>query len=77
VAVEVVRGGDGSIGGVAELSARGGGEGGAAAAMVGSGWQDGCGVEVVLGNGRRVRVGSGFDAEVLVRVVGALEGMGC
>jgi hypothetical protein len=35
------------------------------------------GVEVVLGNGRRVRVASGFDAEVLVRVVGVLEGMAC
>ena len=34
-------------------------------------------VEVVLGNGRRVRVGSGFEAEVLVRVVGVLEGMAC
>jgi hypothetical protein len=35
------------------------------------------GVEVVLGNGRRVRVGSGFEAEVLVGVVRALEGMAC
>ncbi len=35
------------------------------------------GVEVVLRNGRRVRVGSGFEAEVLVRVVGVLEGMPC
>ena len=34
-------------------------------------------VEVVLGNGRRVRVSSGFDAEVLARVVGALEGLVC
>ena len=34
-------------------------------------------LEVVLGNGRRVRVGLGFDAEVLVRVVGVLEGMPC
>jgi hypothetical protein len=34
-------------------------------------------LEVVLGNGRRVRVGSGFEAEVLVGVVRALEGMAC
>lgn len=34
-------------------------------------------VEVVLGNGRRVRVGSGFDVEALVRVVGALEELPC
>ncbi len=42
-------------------------------------WDDGPegAVEVVLGNGRRVRVGSGFDAEVLARVVGVLEGTAC
>jgi len=31
-------------------------------------------VEVVLMNGRRVRVGSGFDGELLAQVVRALEG---
>jgi hypothetical protein len=35
------------------------------------------GVEVVLGSGRRVRVSSGFDTEVLARVVGVLEGLPC
>jgi hypothetical protein len=32
-------------------------------------------VEVVLMHGRRVRVGSGFDAELLAQVVQVLEGM--
>jgi len=32
-------------------------------------------VEVVLMNGRRVRVGSGFDGELLAQVVRVLEGM--
>ena len=35
------------------------------------------GVEVVLGNGRRVRVGSGFDGELLAQVVQVLEGLAC
>lgn len=34
-------------------------------------------VEVVLGNGRRVRVGSGFDGELLAQVVRVLEGLAC
>jgi len=34
-------------------------------------------VEVVLRGGRRVRVGSGFDAEVLAGVVRVLEGLPC
>jgi hypothetical protein len=34
-------------------------------------------VEVVLGGGRVVRVGAGFDEETLVRVVRALEGAAC
>jgi hypothetical protein len=34
-------------------------------------------VDVVLRNGHRVRVGAGFDAEVLGRVVGVLEGLAC
>jgi len=34
-------------------------------------------VEVVLGKGRRVRVGSGFDGEVLAAVVRVLEAMPC
>ena len=32
-------------------------------------------VEVVLGNGRRVRVGAGFKGELLAQVVRVLEGM--
>lgn len=35
------------------------------------------GVEVVLGNDRRLRVGRGFDEETLRRVVAALEAMAC
>jgi hypothetical protein len=35
------------------------------------------GVEVLLGNGRRVRVEAGFDAGVLARVVSVLEGLTC
>ena len=35
------------------------------------------GLEVVLANGRRVRVGSGFDAGLLARVVSVLEGLAC
>jgi hypothetical protein len=34
-------------------------------------------VEVVLGHGRRVRVGSGFDGAVLEQVVRVLEGLPC
>jgi len=34
-------------------------------------------VEVVLMHGRRVRVGPGFDAELLAQVVQVLEGMQC
>jgi len=36
---------------------------------------DRAGVEVVLGNGRRVRVGPSFDEELLAQVVRVLEGM--
>jgi hypothetical protein len=35
------------------------------------------GVEVVLGQGRRVTVAAGFDAETLRRVVAVLEGRAC
>ena len=49
---------------------------GAAVPLTGNGGVEGA-VEVVLGNGRRVRVGSGFDAEVLVQVVGVLEELPC
>jgi hypothetical protein len=35
------------------------------------------GVEVVIGRGRRVAVGAGFDAETLRRVVAVLEGRAC
>jgi hypothetical protein len=38
---------------------------------------DGSGVEVVIGVGRRVVVGAGFDAETLRRVVAVLEGRTC
>ena len=38
---------------------------------------DGAAVEVVLGNGRRVRVGSGLDRELLAQVVQVLEGTPC
>jgi hypothetical protein len=34
-------------------------------------------VEVILGAGRRIAVGSGFDPETLRRVVAALEGRPC
>jgi len=34
-------------------------------------------LEVVLGNGRRIRVGSAVDAAVLAMVVSVLEGLGC
>jgi hypothetical protein len=34
-------------------------------------------IEVVLGNGRVLRIGAGFDRDVLVRVVQALEGRPC
>ena len=35
------------------------------------------GIEVVLGAGRRIRIGAGFDAETLRRVVAVLEGRPC
>ena len=38
---------------------------------------DGSGVEIVIGVGRRVVVGAGFDAETLRRVVAVLEGRTC
>ena len=50
--------------------------GGAAVPVRAAGGVEGA-VEVVLLHGRRVRVGSGFDAEVLARVVGVLEGLPC
>ena len=49
---------------------------GAAVPLTGNGGVEGA-VEVVLGNGRRVRVGTGFETEVLARVVGVLEGLPC
>ena len=47
---------------------------GGAAGPLGAGGGNGAAVEVVLGNGRRVRVGSGFDGELLAQVVRVLEG---
>jgi hypothetical protein len=38
---------------------------------------EGAGLEVVLANGRRVRVGSDFDGSLLARVVAVLEGLAC
>jgi hypothetical protein len=38
---------------------------------------DGGGLEVVLSNGRRVRVGSDFDGGLLAKVVAVLEGTPC
>ncbi len=38
---------------------------------------DGSGIEIVIGTGRRVMVGAGFDAETLRRVVAVLEGRTC
>jgi hypothetical protein len=38
---------------------------------------DRSGVEVVIGSGRRVVIGAGFDAETLRRVVAVLEGRMC
>jgi hypothetical protein len=38
---------------------------------------DRSGVEVVIGAGRRVVIGPGFDAETLRRVVAVLEGRTC
>jgi len=38
---------------------------------------DRSGVEVVIGSGRRVVIGSGFDLETLRRVVAVLEGRTC
>ena len=35
------------------------------------------GVEVVIGRGRRIALGAGFDAETLRRVVAVLEGRTC
>jgi hypothetical protein len=35
------------------------------------------GIEVVIGAGRRIAVGAGFDAETLLRVVAVLEGRPC
>jgi hypothetical protein len=37
----------------------------------------GVGVEIVLAGGRRLRVGAGFDAATLARVVAVLEGGSC
>jgi hypothetical protein len=38
---------------------------------------DRTGVEIVLGPGRRIVVGAGFDPETLRRVVAVLEGLAC
>ncbi len=38
---------------------------------------DRSGVEVVIGQGRRIALGAGFDAETLRRVVAVLEGRPC
>ena len=45
--------------------------------MATSGGSDRTGVEIVLGAGRRVVVGVGFDSETLRRVVAVLEGRPC
>ena len=49
---------------------------GAAVPLQASGRGEGA-VEVVLANGRRVRVNSGFDEKVLTGVVRVLEGLAC
>jgi hypothetical protein len=46
-------------------------------AAVGDEALDRSGVEVVIGPGRRVVIGPGFDAETLRRVVAVLEGRPC
>lgn len=46
-------------------------------AAAGSEASDHSGVEVVIGAGRRVVIGAGFDAETLRRVVAVLEGRMC
>ena len=38
---------------------------------------DRSGVEIVIGEGRRIALGTGFDAETLRRVVAVLEGRTC
>jgi len=38
---------------------------------------DADGIEIVVRGGRRVRVGAGFDAQALARVVSVLEGVPC
>ena len=35
------------------------------------------GIELVLSNGRRLRIGKGVDAETLRTVLAAVEGQGC
>lgn len=39
--------------------------------------EEGAALEVVLGNGRRIRVGAGVEAALLARVVLVLEGVPC
>ena len=48
-----------------------------AAGQVSAREADGGGLEVVLANGRRVRVGSDFDGGLLAKVVAVLEGLAC
>jgi hypothetical protein len=50
--------------------------GGAAVRFTAEGGVEGV-VEVLLRGGRRVRVGSGFDGELLAQVVRVLEGLAC
>ena len=50
---------------------------GSSEAVAGREASDRSGVEIVLGPGRRVVVGPGFDAETLRRVVAVLEGRPC
>jgi hypothetical protein len=38
---------------------------------------DGCGVEILLGNCRVLRIRPGFDRQTLLDVLGVLEGQGC
>ena len=46
-------------------------------AVAGSEASDRSGVEIVIGAGRRVVIGPGFDSETLRRVVAVLEGRPC
>jgi hypothetical protein len=46
-------------------------------AVAGSEVSDRPGIEIVIGSGRRVVIGPGFDSETLRRVVAVLEGRPC